>query len=368
MRRRLFLRPEQFARTAGALLGPAAVAVSPPPPAPGGYTLVRVSRRAMATTFEIALPYGTPDAVPAAEDALDLIDAIEDRLTVYRDHSEVSGVNARAADGPVPVSAELFDLLAFCLGVTRETDGAFDAATGSLIKAWGFYRREGRVPTATERADAMANAGSRHVVLDTARRTVRFRRPGLELNFGAVGKGYALDRAAALLRERWGVRSALLHGGGSSVVAIGHPPGDPRGWAVALKHPWADGESLGAVRLRDRALGVSAATFQYFEYNGRKLGHLIDPRLGWPADGTAAAAVTAPTGAEADALSTALFVLGGPAADRLTRTRPHLGAVVLPETPADAGPRAFNFGPDEYVPPSDPVAAVAAPTVATLED
>jgi thiamine biosynthesis lipoprotein len=321
------------------------------------YPLVRVSRRAMATRFEIDLPAGRPDAVAAAHDALDLIDALEDQLTVYRDDSEVSRLNAAAADGPVVVEDRLFDLLARCAGWTRETDGAFDVATGALTKAWGFFRREGRVPTPRERADAMAKTGTRHVILNPEMRSVKFRVPGLEVNLGAVGKGYALDRAAELLVGRWGVRSALLHAGGSSVYAIGHPPGDDRGWPVALKHPTDEARSLGTVYLLDRGLGTSAATFQFFDYHGRKLGHVVDPRTGWPTEGVASASATAPTAAEADAVSTAIFVLGPAGADRLTRTRPGVGAVVLPEIAAGlpagfedskarrASPEMFNLGP-----------------------
>ena len=329
------------------------------PEAPAGeYALVRVSRRAMATTFEVAVPHGShPAAVAAAEDALDLIDALEDQMTVFRDHSEVSRLNATAASGPVVVEEKLFELLTTCAAWTRETDGAFDIATGALTKAWGFYRREGRIPGPRELSDAMARTGMRHVILGDRDvvgipgrvGTVKYRVPGLEINLGAVGKGYALDRAAELLRTKWGVRSALLHGGGSSVYAIGHPPGDPRGWAVRLKHPTDEGRSLGTLRLRDRGLGTSAATFQFFEYKGRKYGHLLDPRTGRPAEGTASATVAAPTAAEADAMSTAVFVLGAAGADKLTRTRPQLGAVVLPET-ARGFAIPLNLGPDSYSP------------------
>ncbi|MFO0798694.1 MAG: FAD:protein FMN transferase [Gemmataceae bacterium] len=313
------------------------------PAPPSGFALLRASRRAMATTFEVALPFGTRQAVPAAEAALDVIDGLEDQLTVYRDQSEISRLNA---GGSADVDPRLFELLSRCAGWTRETDGAFDIATGALIKAWGFYRREGRVPTAREQADAMSRTGMRHVVL--SENSVRFRAAGLELNLGAVGKGYALDRAAEVLRNDWGVRSALLHGGGSSVLAIGTPPDDPRGWPVRLRHPSAD-RSLGVVYLNDRGLGTSAATFQFFEYNGQKYGHVLDPRMGRPAGGTAAASTTAPTAAEADAMSTAAFVAGPALADRLARTRPQLGFVVL-EDDADT-PQVFNLAPDEYALP-----------------
>ena len=171
----------------------------------------------------------------------------------------------------------------------------------------------------------------------------------------------------------WSAR--IPHGGGSSVYAIGRPPGDARGWPVRLKHPSLPDESLGVVRLRDAGLGTSAATFQFFEYNGRKLGHLLDPRTGWPAAGTASASVTAPTAAEADAMSTAAFVLGAAGAERLTRLRPALGAVVLAElanperqrrgasthwvatahpvadAPGSPEPLSFNLAPDVFSPP-----------------
>jgi thiamine biosynthesis lipoprotein len=301
----------------------------------GEFALIRVSRRAMATTFEIAIPCGTHrDPVGAATDALDLIDELEDQMTVYRDHSEVARLNAAAADHPIPVEEHLFELFERCQAWTQQTEGAFDIATGAMIKAWGFHQRQGRVPSPRERSEAMARTGFRHVVLNRVPKTVKFRRPGLEINLGAVGKGYSLDRAAAHLRERWGVTSALLHGGGSSVYALGRPPSDSRGWPISLKHPLNLDKSLGTVQLCDQGLGTSAATFQYFEHKGKKLGHLLDPRTGWPAAGTASATVTASTAAEADALSTALFVLGLSKAQTLVRLKPGLGAVLLPEPAA----------------------------------
>ena len=296
-----------------------------------GYTLLRFSRRAMATTFEVAIPQGShPDPFAAAEDALDLIDRLEDQLTVFREHSEVSRLNESASHGAVSVEPGLFDLLQLCAVWTRATEGAFDIATGSLTKAWGFFPREGRVPSPREQADAMGRTGMKHVILN--RGTIKFRVPGVELNLGAVGKGYALDRAADLLRRKWNVRSALLGGGSSSVLAIGSPPGDPRGWAVRLRHPTEEESDLGIIRLEDRGLGTSAATFQYFEYNGRKLGHVIDPRTGWPAAVVSSASVKAPSAAEADAMSTAAFILGAAGTEKLTRLRPWLGAVVLDRT------------------------------------
>lgn len=313
----------------------------PPPPRPVEAALLRVGRRAMATQFEILLPFGRPDAQAAAEDALDLIDQFEDQLTVFRDTSEVSRLNRLAATAPVPVEAGLFELLGLSARLTAATEGAFDITAGALIKTWGFFRRQGRVPTETERAAVLERVGMRHVALDPARRTVRFTRPGVEINLGSIGKGYALDRAGDRLRGAWGVSSALLHGGTSSVLALGSSPGDPQGWTVALKHPW-EPRRLALVKLRDRALATSAATWQHFEYNGRKYGHLLDPRSGEPAEGVASATAFAPTAAEADALATAFFINGPGFARRYCAAHPEAAALTLADG-SDAAPEAIGL-------------------------
>ncbi len=317
MRRRDFLRTPTAPESPGS-----------PRHAPGELSLIRVSRRAMATTFEVALPFGTPDALAAAEDALDVIDAVEDQLTVYRDSSEVAALNADAFGRSVPVAANLFDLLTRCAEWTRDTAGGFDIAVGALVASWAMHKREGRIPPPADLASARANSGMRHVMLDGQTRSVKYRCARLSLNFGSVGKGYALDLAAEMLRTRWGVGSALLHGGGSSVRALGTPPGHPRGWPVAVTHPSGTG-TLGTVYLRDQGMGTSAATFQFFELDGRRYGHVIDPRTGSPAAGTESASVVAPTAAQADALSTAFFVQGADAATEYIQPRPTLLALML---------------------------------------
>ncbi len=317
------MRRRDFLRTPPTLESPGL-----PRHAPGELSLIRVSRRAMATTFEVALPFGTPDALAAAEDALDVIDAVEDQLTVYRDSSEVARLNADAFGRSVPVAANLFDLLTQCAEWTRDTAGGFDIAVGALVASWAAHKREGRIPPPADLANARANSGMRHVMLDAQTRSVKYRFPQLSLNFGSVGKGYALDLAAELLRNRWGIGSALLHGGGSSVRALGTPPGHPRGWPVAVTHPSGSG-TLGTVYLRDEGMGTSAATFQFFEVEGRRYGHVIDPRSGSPATGTESASVVAPTAAQADALSTAFFVQGADAAIEYIQPRPALLALML---------------------------------------
>lgn len=332
MHRRDFLNPARIAQTAGQVLGALdelhSVEVEQPA---DEYSLLRVSRRAMAADFEVLLPFGSRSGLEAGEAALDEIDRLEDQLTVYRDHSEVSRLNQAAAMAPVPVEDSLFELLVLARRIHEETDGAFDVTAGALIKAWGFFRRQQRLPSEDERLHALESVGMRHVVLDPATRSVRFLRRGLQINLGSIGKGYALDRAAEVLRRDWKISSALLHGGHSSVYAMGRPPADSRGWAVGIRHPWDVEKRIAVVRLGDRALGTSAATFQYLEWAGRKLGHILDPRSGWPAEAVASASVLAPTAAEADALATAFFILGVDWARAYCERRPDIAAVLLPQ-------------------------------------
>jgi thiamine biosynthesis lipoprotein len=306
------------------------------------FNLLSFARQAMATRFEVLLPYGTPDALFLAEAALDEVDRLEQQMTVYRDSSEISLLNRLAAGRPIVVEERLFGLLELAREITRATAGAFDITSGALSRAWGFSRRQGRVPSEAEVADALSRVGMEHVLLKPERRTVRYLRPGVEINLGSIGKGYALDRAAELLR--FDRAASLLHGGHSSVYAMGTQPGDERGWAVGIRHPWDGARRLAVVRLRDRGLATSAATFQHLEYNGRKLGHILDPRTGWPAEALASATAVAPSAAQADALATAFFILGMEQTQAYCDAHPGIGAVLLPHGET-ALPLVFGLDP-----------------------
>jgi thiamine biosynthesis lipoprotein len=330
MNRRDFLRPRHLASAAGH-----AVALleefTPASAAPQEAALLHFARRAMATRFEVILPFGTPRAAQAAEAALDEIGRLEAQLSVYRDTSEMSRLNQFAPYTALRAEDGLFELLCEAKTIHEQTAGAYDISAGALIKAWGFFRGPARVPLEEERARALGRTGMAHVILDRSERTVRYLKPGLEINLGSIGKGYALDRAAAILRDEWDISSALLHGGHSSILAVGTPPGQPRGWQIALGHPWNLERKIATIWLRDEAMGTSSATFRHLEHEGRMLGHILDPRTGWPAEGTALATTVAPTAARADALATALFILGAEGTRAYCDAHPEIGAALLPE-------------------------------------
>jgi FAD:protein FMN transferase len=299
----------------------------------------------MGSSFEVRLPVGTPGAVDLACRALDLIDALELQLTVYRDDSEVSRLNATAHLGPVEVESGLFGLLQDAVALSRETGGAYDITAGALSEAWGFVKGPKRVPDPETLADARARTGWHHFQLDPERRTVRFDRAGIRINLGSIGKGYAIDRVVELIRAYPWPTSGLVHGGRSSLYAIGSPPGRFGGrWEVALHNPFEPESPLGLFFLRNRALGTSGAAFQQFVADGRVYGHIIDPRTGEPALGPASVTVLAPSAAIADALSTAFYLLGPSAAAAYVDAHPEIGVVFVERGPDESAPRLSIFG------------------------
>jgi thiamine biosynthesis lipoprotein len=307
---------------------------------------LHASRRAMACEF--AVQYHAADG-PAATDAMlaafDLIDQLETQLTIYREHSEIIALNRTAAETPFAVEPQLFALLELCAWHYDETGGAFDLTSGPLSRVWGFLRREGRVPAEADVAAALEAVGFDKVLLDAAQQTVRFLEANVEINLNAVGKGYALDRVAQLLADR-DVNDYLWHGGNSSVLARGRDRSDDcGGWRIAVPHAHEAGRSVGEIFLRDEALGTSGAGTQFFVADGRRYGHLIDPRTGRPADGVYTATVVAATAAEADALSTAFYVMGPGETAEYCAAHADVAAVLV--CPRDGGEaldvHAFNL-------------------------
>jgi thiamine biosynthesis lipoprotein len=284
----------------------------------------------MACRFEVTLDQANARDVEAARRALDEADRLEAILTVFRETSEVSHVNRTAGDDDVRVGPELFELLQVSERLYQETGGAFDVTSNPLSKCWGFLRREGRIPEAPLLDEARAAVGMDKVALDVDRQTVRFDRPGVELNFGSIGKGYAMDRMAALLRKG-GVRHALLSAGSSSVVALG---GRGDAWPIDLR-PRRARAAVARVLLRDGAVGSSGAGEQFFEIDGRRYGHVLDPRTGWPASGVLGVSVVTADAAVADALSTALLVEGESLAQPYCAAHPDTLVVLVSEAEPD---------------------------------
>jgi FAD:protein FMN transferase len=313
-----------------------------------GAGLVRVHRPAMGSFFEVKLAASTPGGVDLACRALDLIDSLETQLTVYRDDSEVSRLNARAHLGFTTVEPHLFRLLQTAVELSRRTQSAYDITSGALSEAWGFVRGPKRVPEPAVLADARARTGWRHLQFAEHESAIRFDIPGVRINLGSIGKGYAIDRAVEVIRNYWWPTSAIVHGGQSSLYAIGSPPGRFGGrWEVSLRNPANPEVPLGVIRLRNRALGTSGAAFQQFVDDGRVYGHIIDPRTGEPAPGPASVTVLAPTAAVADALSTAFYLMSRDAIQKYVAEEPRIGVILVERETSSRSQQVTTFNVTE---------------------
>ena len=281
----------------------------------------------MACRFEVTLPVWERSGVEVAQDALDEIDKLEDQLSIFRDTSEVSFINRYAAERHVSIERSLFSLLHQCQQLHCETEGAFDITSGPLSQCWGFVRRQGRIPEPAELEKAMSVVGSHRLSLDAPSRSIAFERDGIEINLGSIGKGYALDRTATMMRDR--IQSALLSAGSSSILAIGSGDRGHRGWKVGIRHPRNKEKRLGVLKLRDCAMSTSGSDEQFFEHEGIRYGHIIDPRSGFPASQVSGVTVVAQSAAIADALATAFYVGGPDLAEKYCATHPDTLVVML---------------------------------------
>lgn len=312
---------------------------------------LHISRPAMACEFEVQLhaAHG-PEATDAALAALDLIEQLEDQLSIYRETTEVAAINRTAAAGPVVVEKQLYQLLSLCRRLAAQTSGAFDITSGPLSQVWGFLRRAGRMPSDDEIMNALALVGSEQWELSDDVLAIEFLADNVAINFNSIGKGYALDRAGELLVQR-GVGDFLWHAGRSSLLARGANANDPsRGWTVGIRHPHQPEQRLVEFHLQNQGMGTAGSATQFFEHEGQQFGHVIDPRTGRPASGVFTATAIAPTAAEADALATAFYVLG-PAgtAEYCDQHRAAAAVLVCPDhAGSDVELHAFNLRDDQW--------------------
>ena len=242
------------------------------------------------------------------ESGLDEVDRIDRLMSHYKADSALSRINREAAQSPVSVEPELFDFIAQSIRYSRDSDGAFDITVGPLMKAWGFFRGEGHLASDRELDMARAVVGWQHVIMDSEHHTIRFDRPGVELDLGGIAKGYAVDRIVKILQAA-NVSAALISAGGSTIYGLGTPP-DGKAWTVSIQDPIDSSRTARDVVLKDRALSVAGSSEKSFDIDGVRYSHIMDPRTGHPVQGVLTVAVVTKTGTEGDALDDAFFVLG----------------------------------------------------------
>lgn len=296
---------------------------------------------AMGTVYSIAAYAPSSICIESAfNEAFCEIDRLDVLMSHHRPSSELCAINREAAGKPMPVSSELFALIENAFRISVETGGAFDVTVGPLMKTWGFFRRNGRVPNDDELTETQARTGYSRVSLDPEAKTIAFERPGMELDLGAIGKGYAVDCAANVMRKH-GVHNALISSGSSSIAALGTPPGE-RGWPIALCDPRDRRKTSRVLRLSNLSISISGSYEQIFVINGRAYTHLLDPRSGRPVEGMLMAALIGPSNTLTDALSTALFVLGVEGSREFLEQRRDLTALLFRSAGREVEQIVFN--------------------------
>jgi thiamine biosynthesis lipoprotein len=270
-----------------------------------------------------------PTADAAAQAAFSRITVLDETLSDYRDSSELIQVSRQSGGGPIEVSDDLFRVLRVAQRVARESDGAFDVTVGPLSVLWRHARRVRELPDAASVAEARARVGRDKLQLDEQRHTVRLTTPAMQLDLGGIAKGFAADEAAAVLTRR-GIGAALVAAGGD-IVATGPPPGQ-RGWRVAVASIEGADRPAGYLNLRDAAVSTSGDAEQFVVLGGVRYSHVFDPRTGAALTGRRSTTVVARDGMTADALDTAVSVMGAIKGLTLVESTPGAAVLVVEET------------------------------------
>jgi len=273
----------------------------------GKYDVIRESRVVLGTVVQITLSHSSEEKARAAmARAFEEFERIDGVLSSYLPGSEVSMINREAAGGPVDVDSEVLALLREANDVSRETEGAFDITVGPLMELYRFDEG-GEVPSPEDLERALASVGYGKIDIDVERGTVTFFEEGVRIDLGGIGKGYAVDRAAAVLAAE-GVTNAIIDAGGD-LRLLGHRPGKDF-WRIGIRHPREPGKLLLSIDLADRAVVTSGDYERFFMRGNERYHHLLDPSTGLPARGCQSVTVIARSTADADAYATAAFVLG----------------------------------------------------------
>ena len=306
-------------------------------PGDGDLPLQRFSHRAMATTFEIfAVHEEGRYAQQGAWAAFDELNRIEQELSRFIENSDISRINALPANQPLKIGLDAFECLQLATGIYYQTGGAFDVTIGSLRACWFNEDKSGCLPSQDELHRARQRTGINLVRFDEAEHTVELMSEQVQVDLGGIGKGYAVDRMAQILRE-YGIDTALIQGGHSSVLALEAPPGK-KGWPVTLSNPQDRKETLAYIYLKDLALGGSGL---------QKGRHIIDPATAQPVAGPRAAWAAVSTAAVADALSTAFMVMAPGQVNQYCLSHPEVSALIVLKEPGerDHDSKIMRFGP-----------------------
>ena len=282
----------------------------------------------MGTLFTINLYAPDQNSAEAAADAaFRRVDALEDIMSDYQADSELMLLCDQPFGKPVPVSADLFDVLQRAQNISKLSDGAFDVTVGPYIRLWRFARKRKVLPTPAEIAAARAAVGWQKLRLDRRNRTVTLLAPNMRLDLGGIGKGYAADQAMRVLKAR-GIDRALIAASGD--IAIGKPPPGQPGWKVGIAAPGTRTNQLArTVVLHNAGISTSGDSEQFIEINGIRYSHIVNPLTGLGLTNRIQATVIGPDVTTTDSLDTTVSILGVKRGLALVNSLPHTSALIV---------------------------------------
>ncbi len=282
--------------------------------------VVQKTETIMGTEVTITVVAPSAEAGGAAVDAaLAEIRRLDAMMSLYQEASELTRVNQEAGKRPVPVSPEMIEVADLAKWVSERSTGAFDVTVGPLVVLWQMKLREGTTPTSAEIAGVRKSVGYHKVVIDKKASTLFLRQQGMIMDFGGIAKGYAADRAAAVLRQA-GIRNALVAIAGD-IRAMGRRADDTP-WRIGVQHPREPDQTLTVLELSDQSISTSGDYERFTILRKKRYHHIIDPRTGRPSSGMESVTIVGDLGAVIDPLTTALFILG---AERGARLAEELG-------------------------------------------
>ncbi|WP_394348484.1 FAD:protein FMN transferase [Haloflavibacter putidus] len=235
------------------------------------------------------------------------ITRVEKLISSWDDNSQTSEINRNAGIKPVKVDKELFDLIERAIGISKLTDGAFDISYASMDRIWKFDGSMTKMPSKEEITASVEKVGYQNIVLDKSKSTVFLKLKGMKIGFGAIGKGYAADKAKKLLISK-GITSGIINASGDMNTWGKQPKGNE--WKVAITNPMNKNKVFALLPITNGAVVTSGNYEKFVNFNGKRYTHIIDPRTGYPSSGIISVTVFAPKAELADALATSVFVMG----------------------------------------------------------
>jgi thiamine biosynthesis lipoprotein len=305
-----------------------AVALCTTSRADSGAANTRAFRYLMGTSVQVqAFGGDEPARRQAIDEAFAAVAEVDRLMSNYRADSELTRINASAGRGPVAVSDPMLRVLEAAQKVSADSNGEFDITVGPLVKLWGFFDKHPHLPTDAELAAVRPLVDYRNVLIDARQHTVRFTRPGVEIDLGGIAKGFAVEVAADVLRRR-GLAGFVDAGGNQYLVGT---PAGKRQWTMGVKDPEAPGRLLGAIDVPEGSVSTSANDSNFLVASGHRYGHLLDPRSLKPSTASESATIVSRDGTLADAMSKAAFMLG-----------PEQGIALIDSYPGMAGLIAYR--------------------------